>query len=90
MSQRLLPRLHRPGRIAAFEILLRTDATANMIRTGEGDLLTPMSVGGSGMQTLDYALACLAIQQEISAELALRLARRPDHVRGLIGADVIA
>ncbi|HEV7627972.1 MAG TPA: PilT/PilU family type 4a pilus ATPase [Streptomyces sp.] len=87
VAQRLLPRMHRPGRIAAFEVLLRTDATANMIRTADGDLLTPMSVGGSGMQSMDFALACLAIQQEISPELATQLARRPDHVRALIGGE---
>lgn len=84
VTQRLLPRFRREGRVAAFEILLRTDATANMIRTGDGDLLTPMSIAGSGMQTLDYALACLAIQQEIAPETALALARRPEHVRTLI------
>lgn len=90
VAQRLLPRMHRPGRIAAFEILLRTDATANMIRTADGDLLTPMNVAGSGMQTMDYALACLAIQQEIPLELATRLARRPEHVRALICGELAA
>jgi twitching motility protein PilT len=87
VSQRLLPRLHRPGRVAAFEILLRTDSTAQMIRTGEGDLLTPMGTVRSGMQTMDYALACLAIQQEIAEETALARARRPEHVRALIRGD---
>jgi twitching motility protein PilT len=90
VSQRLLPRLHRGGRVAAFEILFRTDATANMIRTGEGDLLTPMSVAGSGMQTMDHALAWLAIQQEISDETALALARRPEQVRALIAGDIMS
>lgn len=89
VSQRLLPRAHRAGRVAAFEILVRTDATANMIRTGDGDLLTPMSVVGSGMQTMDYALACLAIQREITDETALALARRPEQVRALIAGEVL-
>lgn len=86
IAQRLLPRLGRPGQVCAFEILLRSDATANMIRSAEGDLLTPMSVAGCGMQTMDYALACLAIQQEISVDVAARNARRPDNLSSLIQA----
>ena len=58
ISQQLLPTKHKPGRVAALEILVNTSAVANLIRQGKLDQLeTAMQSGGSiGMQTMDNAL----------------------------------
>ncbi|HZD54182.1 MAG TPA: type IV pilus twitching motility protein PilT, partial [Woeseiaceae bacterium] len=58
ISQQLLPTKHKPGRIAALEILVNTSAVSNLIRQGRLDQLeTAMQSGGAvGMQTMDSAL----------------------------------
>ncbi len=58
VSQQLLPTKGKPGRVAAFEVLINTSAVANLIRQGKLDQLeTAMQAGGSvGMQTMDSAL----------------------------------
>ncbi len=58
VSQQLLPTKHKPGRIAALEVLINTSAVSNLIRQGKLDQLeTAMQSGGSiGMQTMDMAL----------------------------------
>ncbi len=55
VSQQLLPTKHKPGRIAALEVLINTSAVSNLIRQGKLDQLeTAMQSGGNtGMQTMD-------------------------------------
>ncbi len=58
ISQQLLPTKHKPGRIAALEILINTPAVSNLIRQGRLDQLeNAMQSGGAmGMRTMDSAL----------------------------------
>ncbi len=58
ISQQLLPRADKPGRVAALEILINTAGVANLLRQGKIDQLeTAMQSGGAvGMKTMDAAL----------------------------------
>lgn len=53
IAQKLLPRKDGNGRIAAFEVLLATDATRNLIRTGQAFQLKNYMYSKDGMQTMD-------------------------------------
>ncbi|MGH8193206.1 MAG: type IV pilus twitching motility protein PilT [Woeseiaceae bacterium] len=76
ISQQLLPTKHKPGRIAALEILVNTSAVANLIRQGRMDQLeTAMQSGGSvGMQTMDSALMDLVERRFVSGKEAYQQA----------------
>lgn len=76
ISQQLLPTKHKPGRIAALEILVNTSAVANLIRQGRLDQLeTAMQSGGSvGMQTMDSALMDLVERRFVSGKEAYQQA----------------
>ncbi len=76
ISQQLLPTKHKPGRIAALEILVNTSAVANLIRQGKLDQLeTAMqSGGGIGMQTMDNALMDLVERRFVSGREAYQQA----------------
>lgn len=68
ISQQLLPTKHKPGRIAALEILINTPAVSNLIRQGRLDQLeTAMQSGGAmGMRTMDSALMDLVDRRFVS------------------------
>jgi len=72
ISQQLLPTKHKPGRIAALEVLINTSAVANLIRQGKLDQLeTAMQSGGNiGMQTLDAALMNLVERRFVAGKEA--------------------
>jgi len=72
ISQQLLPTKHKPGRVAALEILVNTSAVANLIRQGKLDQLeTAMQAGGrTGMQTMDSALLELVEQGFVAGKEA--------------------
>jgi twitching motility protein PilT len=76
ISQQLLPTKHKPGRIAALEILVNTSAVANLIRQGRLDQLeTAMQSGGAvGMQTMDSALMDLVERRFVSGKEAYQQA----------------
>ena len=76
ISQQLLPTKHKPGRIAALEIMINTPAVANLIRQGKLDQLeTAMQSGGSaGMQTMDNALMDLVDKRWVSGKEAYQQA----------------
>jgi len=76
ISQQLLPRSDKPGRVAALEILVNTPGVANLLRQGKLDQLeTAMQSGGAtGMQTMDSALMVLVENDVISTEEAYRQA----------------
>jgi twitching motility protein PilT len=76
ISQQLLPTKHKPGRIAALEILINTSAVANLIRQGRLDQLeTAMQSGGAvGMQTMDSALIDLVERRFVSGKEAYQQA----------------
>ena len=76
ISQQLLPTKHKPGRVAALEILINTSAVANLIRQGRLDQLeTAMQSGGAvGMQTMDSALMDLVERRFVSGKEAYQQA----------------
>jgi twitching motility protein PilT len=76
ISQQLLPTKHKPGRVAALEILVNTSAVANLIRQGKLDQLeTAMQSGGAvGMQTMDSALMDLVERRFVSGKEAYQQA----------------
>ena len=76
ISQQLLPTKHKPGRIAALEILINTSAVANLVRQGKLDQLeTAMQSGGQiGMQTMDSALMDLVERRFVSGKEAYQQA----------------
>lgn len=58
ISQQLIPRADRRGRVAALEILVNTPAVSNLIRQGKLDQLenTMQSGAQHGMRTMDSAI----------------------------------
>jgi len=72
VSQQLLPTKHKPGRIAALEVLINTSAVSNLVRQGKLDQLeTAMQSGGNlGMQTMDSALMALVEKAFVSGKEA--------------------
>lgn len=87
ISQQLIPRIDVPGRIAAYEILLVTDAVSNMIRENkayqiENVLQTNTSMG---MRSMDMDLANLYIRKMISREDAYERAINKAAISRILG-----
>lgn len=57
IAQKLIPRKDGTGRIAAFEVLLKTDATRAVIRSGQAFNLHSYMTLKDGMQTMDYSIS---------------------------------
>ena len=76
VSQQLLQRIDRQGRVAALEILVNTPAASNLIRQGKLDQLeNTMQAGGQfGMRTMDTAIQQLLDQRQISGKEAYKKA----------------
>jgi len=76
ISQQLLQRADKQGRVAALEILVNTPAASNLIRQGKLDQLeNTMQAGGSfGMRTMDSAIQQLFDQRQISGKEAYKKA----------------
>jgi twitching motility protein PilT len=76
VSQQLLQRADKQGRVAALEILINTPAAANLIRQGKLDQLenTMQSGGQFGMRTMDTAIQQLLDQRLISGKEAYKKA----------------
>ena len=77
ITQFLLPRCDRDGRILATEVLIATPAIRNLIRTGQhGQLPIYIESGAAqGMRSMDHSLVDLARRGLISKETALSYAR---------------
>ena len=76
VSQQLLQRADKQGRVAALEILVNTPAAANLIRQGKLDQLenTMQSGGQFGMRTMDTAIQQLLDQRMITGKEAYKKA----------------
>jgi twitching motility protein PilT len=76
VSQQLLQRADKSGRIAALEILVNTNASANLIRQGKLDQLeNTMQAGGAfGMRTMDTAIQQLLNERQITGKEAYKKA----------------
>lgn len=83
LSQHLLPRAGGRGRVAAFEIMISTDAIRNLIRDGRTDQIPTYIQTGrqSGMQTMDQCLEDLVKSGSITVEEAMMRATKPDEFR---------
>jgi len=76
VSQQLLQRADKQGRVAALEILVNTPAAGNLIRQGKLDQLeNTMQAGGQfGMRTMDSAIEQLFNQRQITGKEAYKKA----------------
>jgi twitching motility protein PilT len=85
IGMRLLPLKRGPGRRAAAEILLATDAVRAMIREGKTyQLRNAIATGrAAGMQTLETHLSDLVVHGEVTLEAARSVAEHPGDVREL-------
>lgn len=85
LSQLLLPRAGGKGRVAAFEVMIGTDAIRNLIRDGRTDQIpTYLQTGRQyGMQTMDQALQDLLRSSLVTTEEALMRSSKPDEIRRL-------
>ena len=74
VSQQLIPKADKKGRVAALEILINTPADANLIRQGKMDQLeNGMQTGSaSGMRLMDAAIQSLLDQRLISGAEAYK------------------
>lgn len=85
ISQQLLPRRDRPGRVIATEIMIATNAIRNLIREHETEqLLTHIQTGGQlGMHTMDKSLKALYQKGVIAESVFKTHIKNPDEVRNL-------
>jgi twitching motility protein PilT len=76
VSQQLLQRSDKQGRVAALEILVNNAAVANLIRQGKLDQLenTMQSGASSGMRTMDGSIQALFDQRQITGKEAYKKA----------------
>jgi twitching motility protein PilT len=74
VSQQLLQRADKQGRVAALEILVNTPAVSNLIRQGKLDQLenTMQSGAAHGMRTMDTAIQSLLDERVISGREAYK------------------
>ena len=87
VTQVLLPRARRGGRVVACEVLLATPATRALIREAKvHQICSAMQAArGLGMQTLNDALHRLYAQGHVTSEACLRVASDPAGFRRLTG-----
>jgi twitching motility protein PilT len=74
VSQQLLQRADKQGRVAALEILVNTSAVANLIRQGKLDQLenTMQSGAQHGMRTMDTAIQMLLDERVVTGREAYK------------------
>jgi len=76
VSQQLLQKADKSGRVAALEIMVNTPAASNLIRQGKLDQLeNTMQAGGAfGMRTMDTAIQQLLDSRQITGKEAYKKA----------------
>jgi len=82
ISQALIPRIDKAGRVAAFEIMIATDAIRSLIRDNKTFRITSDIQTGAkhGMITLDDSLMALYSEGKISLEDVLMRAMNPQSI----------
>jgi len=85
ISQQLLPRKDRPGRVLATEVMIGTSAIRNLIREqGTEQILTHIQTGLQyGMHTMDKSLKTLYQRGIISENVFRAHIKNPEEVRHL-------
>jgi twitching motility protein PilT len=86
VTQALLPTADGQGRVAALEILLPDDAVRNLIRQAKIEqVYSVMQTNTSkGMQTMEQALADLALRRVVNVDVAVSRSSRPDQLIGIL------
>lgn len=86
ISQQLIPRKDKPGRVPAVEVMVGTPAVRNLIREGKTHQLRSVIQTGArfGMQTMDQSLRQWVEQGVVSLEDALTIAVDQDELKRLI------
>ena len=86
VTQTLLPTSDGQGRVAALEILLPDDAVRNLIRTAKIEQVYSVMQTNTarGMQTMEQALADLALRRVVNVDVAISRSSRPDQLIGIL------
>ncbi|WP_018084425.1 type IV pilus twitching motility protein PilT [Desulfurispora thermophila] len=86
VSQQLIPRADRQGRVLALEIMVVTPAIRNLIREGKTyQIISQLQTGGKfGMQTMDAHLRHLYQQRLIGREEVLGRAQDPESLAKML------
>ncbi len=89
LSQLLLPRIDKPGRIAVFELMINTPSIAALIRDNKTFRITNDILTGSkyGMVSLETSLAQLYLDGIISYEQVMTKAQDPQAAIQIIGGQ---
>jgi twitching motility protein PilT len=87
VSQQLLPKADRQGRVVACEVLVATDGIRNLIREGKThQIYSSMQAGGKfGMQVMDQHLAELVKNGAVSYDIALERCHHNEEFNRLVG-----
>ena len=85
VSQRLLPAISG-GRVAAYEVLMGTEAVKNLIREGKSrQLRNVVATGGpDGMQTIEMDLARLVTSGLVTMEVAQSISAYPSEIQAQV------
>ncbi|MDN5293148.1 MAG: twitching motility protein PilT [Eubacteriales bacterium] len=88
VSQQLIPKADRTGRVVATEILIAIPAVRNLIREGKThQLLSVMQSGAKyGMHTMDQSLRDLYLSRQITYEEAISRASDKENFASLLNA----
>jgi twitching motility protein PilT len=86
VTQTLLPTADGAGRVAALEVLLPDDAVRNLIRQSKIEQVYSVMQTNTarGMQTMEQALADLAVRRIVNVEDAISRSSRPDQLIGIL------
>ncbi len=87
ITQTLLPRAKRRGRVAAAEIMICTPAIRSVIRDDKIHQIYSLMQAGKkhGMQTMNDALASLYMRGEVTLEEALKRSSDPSELLRAVG-----
>jgi twitching motility protein PilT len=85
ISQRLLPAVSG-GRVAAYEVLMGTEAVRNLVREGKSrQLRNVVATGGpEGMQTIEMDLARLVTTGLVTMEMAQSISAYPGEIQAQV------
>ena len=88
VAQQLVPRVDKPGRVPAVEIMVGTPAVRSLIREGKTHQLRSLIQTGArfGMQTMEQSLRNWVERGVVSREDALAVAIDPDDLKRLLEA----